>query len=287
MNQSRVEIETGSGARLIDRFARVLAMRGSRRAVLGAMAAAVAGGGAATVAGVETANANERCRPASMSCGHWSHCCSLKCRGGQCVNSRNAGAADRRQSRKKRRRQDRRHDQRVRRKQRNRRQRRETRSASASAKTFTGNVKITVVNSAGRTLWFDLWQADGSGHDLALAERMAGMLGGGQRSRTVTIPGGRVASTLRMTNDLGVDDWLVEIRRSEDGSNVSLALGAVQADGYSAATIAIPRWDTRKADLAADPYTLLVPDDFAEVNVLKILDDGETVEVTIEVRDVA
>ena len=78
---------------------------------------------------------------------------------------------------------------------------------------------------------------------------------------------------------------MVEVRRSAEGSNVSLALGAAQASEFDAATFDIPRWETRKAELGSDPYTLDVPQDEAAVTVLKMLDDGETVELTIEVRD--
>ncbi|MFM9106022.1 MAG: hypothetical protein ACKOWF_04910 [Chloroflexota bacterium] len=264
---------------LVDRLARAFATRMSRRAVAGAVVIA------ASAAPGALAEAEERCRPASMACSSGSQCCSRRCREGHCVNGRNARAGERRQSRKRRRRQDRRHDQRLRRKRRHRAQGRVAQPGAAGAGAYAGNVDVTVVNEAGRTLWFDLWQADGTGRDLALAGRVAGMLGGGQRSRKVRVAGGRAAATLRVTNDLGASDWLVEVRRGPDGSNVSLARGQASASGFAVAEIVVPRWDTRKADLAASPYTLDVPEDAARVTVLRLLDDGETVEITIEVRD--
>lgn len=284
MNELNANRDNRTGT-FVDRLARALAVRGTRRAAIAAAVALLVGGAAAADSEAQTYDPNARCRPASMSCSHWSHCCSRKCRDGHCVNHRNAGAPDRRANRRKERRQDRRHDQRVRRKRQNRRQRRDSRSSNASAKTFTGNVDLTVINSAGRTVWFDHWEADGSGHELAMSNRVAGWLGAGQRARKVRVAGGRSATTLRVTNDLGVDDWLVEVRRSAEGTNVSLALGQANASEFDAATFAIPKWDTRKADMGSDAYTLNVPADEAAVTVLKMLDDGETVELTIEVRD--
>ncbi|MGI9253692.1 MAG: hypothetical protein ACR2J8_08090 [Thermomicrobiales bacterium] len=273
--------------RLVDRLARSLAARGTRRGALSAVAAALLGGAAVAVAGIADGTVAEAatCRPASMGCTHWSHCCSLRCNHGTCSNRLNAEAKDRRQPTQRRRRQDRRHDQRVRRKHHNRAQRRSSQSANSSAKAFTGNVELTVVNSAGRTVWFDLWQADGTGRELALDTRVAGMLGGGQKSRKVQVEGGRAAATLRTTNAIGVSDWVVEVRRSEDGSNVSLATGTLESSEFDTGKVTVSRWDTRKAELDGSSYALDIPEDQATVTVLKMLDDGETVELTIEVAD--